>query len=159
MILRKTSIFLSQSVVFRQNPFLQLFASIHRPFLNQESVFSLRKFFIFASIHQLHSLNQGQDNLFMKFFLIFASIHQLPELGSRKHFHAPGMHSINFPHKITLIWVIFSLKNFSVPKIFSHSKITKMHFFTHPVKIHKNKNLPWPVCRYLPNNLLVHNVS
>ena len=54
-----------------------------------------------------------------------------PESGSRKHFHASGMHAIDSPHKITPIGIIFR-KNFlkkihlilcpfllRVPKIFN----------------------------------------
>jgi hypothetical protein len=87
-----------------------------------------------------------------------------PKLGSRKRFHASIMRTIDLTHKITPIWVIFSLKNFPVPKIFWSQQIcsgpkNQKNVLTHPVKIYRNENLPWPVCRYLPNNLLVHNVS
>jgi hypothetical protein len=33
-----------------------------------------------------------------------------PESGSRKRFYVSGMRTIDFPHKIALVWVIFSKK-------------------------------------------------
>jgi hypothetical protein len=91
------------------------------------------KFSIFASIHQLHSLNQSQDNFCIlrecaqsipriklppdgcfqgenRSFFDFRinTPNPSPESGSRKRFHASGMRVIDFPHKITPILVILS---------------------------------------------------
>jgi hypothetical protein len=104
--------------------------------------------FLFSPVHQLHSLNQGQDNFFMRrkcaqsipriklppegcfqdknrnFFDFHVNTpNPYPESGSRKCFHASRMRAIDFPHQITPIWVICSKRIFQVPKI------TKMPFF------------------------------
>jgi hypothetical protein len=117
----------------------------------------LEIFLIFASIHRIHSLNQGRDNFFLlkkcaqsiphiklplngcfqgetrNFFDFRVNTpNPFPESGSRKRFHASGMRAIDFLHKITLIWVIFSKQIFWSQKIFRTPKITKMHFFDSP---------------------------
>jgi hypothetical protein len=65
------------------------------------------------------TLIQGMDTVYERKKKIFDfrvnKPNPFPE--SRKRFHASEMRSIDFPHKITPIWVIFS-KKFLVPKNF-----------------------------------------
>jgi hypothetical protein len=109
-------------------------------------VYERKKISIVASIHQLHSLNQNQDNFFMLRKCAQSILHiklpadgcflsenrnffncrvntpiPFPESGSRKYFHASGMRAIISLHKITPIWfclgkIFWSQKNFSRPK-------------------------------------------
>ena len=98
-------------------------------------------------------MNQGQGNIFafrkqarsifriekpqivgnpvkIRIFFIFASVHY-PESGSRKHFHASGVCTIDYPHQIIHIWVIFR-KKFRVQN--SLKKSQKSTCLGHPVK-------------------------
>jgi hypothetical protein len=52
-----------------------------------------------------------------------------PESGSRKHFHALGVCAIDFPHKITHLWVIFSKKILGLKK-FHLMKKEKKHLIS-----------------------------
>jgi hypothetical protein len=56
------------------------------------------------------------------------------QAGSEKHFQTSAMRAIDFPYKITLIWVIFRRKKFLDPNLNENQK-SKV-YLNHP--IHRN---------------------